>query len=116
MLLRSPWSDGTSERSFSRFVRCSFDGGELESNWTMVRWPSLQRPGVGTVKPSDKAAVQPKSKHVPGDMGGLTRPYVSETREERGPDRVVVADHCGWAFDRADDAQQLPAVEQLPVR
>jgi hypothetical protein len=82
----------------------------------MIRRSSIQRSRIRTAKPPDQTSVQAKSEDVPCDVSGLTRPYVSESRQERRADGIVVADHRGRAFDRADNAQQLPAVEQLPMR
>jgi len=82
----------------------------------MIGRSPLQCSCIGAVKPPDKTSVQSKSQDVPCNVGRLTRPYVFEARQERRADGVVVADHRGGAFDRADNAQQLPAVEQLPMR
>jgi len=82
----------------------------------MIGRSPLQCSCVGAVKPPDKTSIQSKSKDVACDVGRLTRPDIFESRQERRTDGVVVADHCGRSFDGAYDPQQLPAVEQLPMR
>lgn len=81
----------------------------------MIRRSSLQCSCIRTAKPPDKTSVQSKSEDVPCDVGRLTRPYVFKSRQECRADGVVVADHRSRAFDRAYNAQQLPAVKQLPM-
>lgn len=82
----------------------------------MIRRSSLQCSCIDTVQPPDKTSVQSKSEDVPRDVGRLTRPNVFESPQERRADGVIVADHRGRAFDRTYNAQQLPAVKQLPMR
>jgi len=45
----------------------------------------------------------------------FARTYVFESAEKCRTDCIVIANHGCWTFDRANDPEQLPTIEQLPM-
>ena len=101
---------------FPAFSRLLFGSGKLDRNRSVIRRTPLQNTGLCTVDPANETAVQTKPKHVLGDKCRFARANIFEARKRRRANSVVVADHGGWTFERPNDAQQLPTVEQLAVR
>src|SRR5579863_8176703 len=82
----------------------------------MIRLALLQRARADAAEAPHEASIEAKAEKVLLDMGGLARTDIPEAVQDGGSEGIVVADHRDRTFQAADDASQLPSIEQLPVR